>query len=257
MSTFVLSDIHGEYDKFMRMLDVIHFTDEDTLYVLGDVLDRGPEPIKILMEMMKYPNIIPLIGNHEVILMEMMKYPNIIPLIGNHEVMGLPCLKFLLNEITNGFINDISNDPTLLYAFIDWTNNGCQTTISEFSKLTTEEREMVLDYLGEFSLFETLNVNDNKYILVHGGLGNFSPDKKLEDYSIDEIVWERPDYNKAYFDDVYVITGHTPTQYIEDNDRPGYIYRKNNHIAIDCGACSMTGRLAAICLDNDEEYYVD
>ena len=77
------------------------------------------------------------------------------------------------------------------------------------------------------------------------------------DYTIDEIVWERPDYNKAYFDDVYVITGHTPTQYIEDNDRPGYIYRKNNHIAIDCGACSMTGRLAAICLDNDEEYYVD
>ena len=237
MSTFVLSDVHGEYDKFMRMLDIIHFTDEDTLYVLGDVLDRGPEPIKILMEMMKYPNIIPLIGNHE--------------------VMGLPCLKFLLNEIDNGFINDISDDPTLLYAFIDWTNNGCETTIKEFSKLTSEEREMVLDYLGEFSLFETLEVNDNKYILVHGGLGNFAPDKRLEDYSIHEIVWERPDYNKAYFDDIYVITGHTPTQYIDDNDRPGYIFRKNNHIAIDCGACSRVGRLAAICLDNDEEYYVD
>ena len=49
MSTFVLSDIHGEYNKFINMLDKIHFSDKDTLYVLGDVLDRGPEPIKVRM----------------------------------------------------------------------------------------------------------------------------------------------------------------------------------------------------------------
>ena len=35
----------------------------------------------------------------------------------------------------------------------------------------------------------------------------------------------------------------------------GYIYRKNNHIAIDCGACFPGGRLAAICLDTGEEFY--
>ena len=31
-------------------------------------------------------------------------------------------------------------------------------------------------------------------------------------------------------------TGHTPTQAIRNNPNPGYIYRRNNHIAIDCGA---------------------
>ncbi|MCR5105617.1 MAG: fructose-bisphosphatase class III [Eubacterium sp.] len=236
MSTFVLSDIHGEYNKFMKMLDEIHFSDNDTLYVLGDVLDRGPEPIKVLMEMMKYPNIIPMIGNHE--------------------VMGLPCLRFLLNEITDDFIEKMEEDPVLLYAFLDWFINGCESTIDEFKKLSSEEREVVLDYLGEFNLFETLKINDKKYILVHGGLGNFSKDKKLEEYTIDEIVWTRPDYNKAYFEDVYVITGHTPTQYIESNERPGYIFRKNNHIAIDCGAYHPDGRLAAICLDDGSEYYI-
>ena len=112
------------------------------------------------------------------------------------------------------------------------------------------------DYLGEFSLYETLEINGNKYILIHGGLGNFSKDKKLEDYTIHEIVWTLTNYDEAYFDDIYVITGHTPTQFIEANDKPGFIYRKNNHIAIDCGACHPDGRLAAIRLDDGEEYYV-
>lgn len=57
------------------------------------------------------------------------------------------------------------------------------------------------------------------------------------------------------FSDKYVITGHTPTQAIRNNPNPGYIYRRNNHIAIDCGATYPGGRLAAICLDTGEEYY--
>ena len=52
-----------------------------------------------------------------------------------------------------------------------------------------------------------------------------------------------------------VISGHTPTQLIEENPRPGYIYRHNNHVAIDCGACFAGGRLAAFCLDSGEEFY--
>ncbi|MGO4865364.1 metallophosphoesterase [Ligilactobacillus ruminis] len=55
--------------------------------------------------------------------------------------------------------------------------------------------------------------------------------------------------------DTFVITGHTPTQTIEDNPRPGFIYRNNNHIAIDCGAHYPGGRLVAICLETGEEFY--
>ena len=46
MATYVISDIHGEYGKFMELLDIIHFSDEDILYVLGDVVDRGKNPVK-------------------------------------------------------------------------------------------------------------------------------------------------------------------------------------------------------------------
>lgn len=41
MVIYCMSDIHGELDKFERMLDLIHFSDEDHLYILGDVIDRG------------------------------------------------------------------------------------------------------------------------------------------------------------------------------------------------------------------------
>ena len=93
--------------------------------------------------------------------------------------------------------------------------------------------------------------------MVHAGLGNFSPQKDIEEYSLHDLVWERADYEKCYFEDMYVVSGHTPTQLIEENPRPGFIYQKNHHIASECGACFPDGRLAAFCLDTGEEFYVE
>ena len=39
--TYVMSDLHGHYQKYLQMLDMIHFSDNDDLYMLGDVVDRG------------------------------------------------------------------------------------------------------------------------------------------------------------------------------------------------------------------------
>lgn len=38
---YAMSDIHGRFDKYKEMLSLIDFTPRDTLYVLGDVIDRG------------------------------------------------------------------------------------------------------------------------------------------------------------------------------------------------------------------------
>ena len=53
MSTYVISDIHGEYEKFNDLLKKIDLKDTDTLYVLGDVLDRGHHPIRTLLQLME------------------------------------------------------------------------------------------------------------------------------------------------------------------------------------------------------------
>lgn len=38
--TYVMSDIHGMYEKYIEMLMTIQLNDEDTLYILGDMIDR-------------------------------------------------------------------------------------------------------------------------------------------------------------------------------------------------------------------------
>ena len=79
MATYVISDIHGQYNMFIELLDKIDLKDTDTLYILGDVLDRGPHPIKTIRKLMEMPNAICLVGNHE--------------------FMAMKCLEFLMKEI--------------------------------------------------------------------------------------------------------------------------------------------------------------
>ena len=38
-------------------------------------------------------------------------------------------------------------------------------------------------------------------MLVHAGLGNYRPGKKLEEYSLEELTMVRPDYQTQYFPD--------------------------------------------------------
>lgn len=63
--TYVLSDIHGNLRRFESIMKQINLQSDDTLYVLGDVVDRYPDGIKILRRIMKMPNARMLMGNHE------------------------------------------------------------------------------------------------------------------------------------------------------------------------------------------------
>ena len=183
----------------------------------------------------------------------MMQHDNIFPIIGNHELMALPCLRFLIEEITEENIKLI--DEKLVDKLFAWQLNGGSTTSDEFHQLTNDEKQAIIDYLGEFTAYEEVKAGEKTYLLIHGGLDNYESGKDLEDYTLHDIVWARADYDTRYFPDKLVVTGHTPTQYIEDNPHPGYIFRKNGHIAIDCGCNETNDRLAALCLDTGKEFY--
>ena len=62
---YVISDIHGCYDLFLAMLEKIRFSDEDTLFFLGDAADRGPEGIRVMQDLMQRENVLCLLGYHE------------------------------------------------------------------------------------------------------------------------------------------------------------------------------------------------
>ena len=70
---YAISDIHGAYDKYIKMLEKIKFNDDDTLYVIGDVIDRGKDSIKILQDMMNRANVFPILGNHEIMALSVLK----------------------------------------------------------------------------------------------------------------------------------------------------------------------------------------
>lgn len=65
MSTYVMADIHGEIDRYHAMLDLINFSADDQLYIIGDIIDRGSEGLTILQEIMDKGNVHFILGNHE------------------------------------------------------------------------------------------------------------------------------------------------------------------------------------------------
>ena len=62
---YCISDIHGYYDLFCRLLDKIRFRDKDKLYVLGDIIDKGPDSIRLAKLLFSMPNVYCIAGNHE------------------------------------------------------------------------------------------------------------------------------------------------------------------------------------------------
>lgn len=232
---YCISDIHGDYIRYTTMLKMIDFSEDDVLYVLGDILDRGNEGMKILLDMMLRPNVYPILGNHE--------------------YMAMQTLKWLSDDITEESLATLSSDK--IEGINEWLNVGGMTTIDEFRKLSDDEKEMVLEYLEEFSLYEEVTVEGKDFVLVHAGIDNFSPDKDMEDYELYELIFNKPDYSQKYFEDKYLVTGHTPTRFIHDEisgHSNNTVFIKNNHIAIDCG-CGYDGLLGAICLDTFEDFY--
>lgn len=186
---YVTSDIHGyPFEKFRKMLESVNFSADDFLYVLGDVIDRGDDGVKILRWLMLQPNAQLVLGNHEAMML---------------------ASRFIFDEITEKSIEDLTGSK--LDAYSNWIANGGQKTVDALKIMRGSELEYIFEYLEEAPLIETVSVNGRDFILTHSGLGNFRKDKKLNEYTPHELLWNRPDINTKYFDGVTAVFGHTPT----------------------------------------------
>lgn len=240
---YVISDLHGCYSTYKKLLKKIRFSDKDTLYVLGDIFDRGMNPMSILLDMMKRKNVIPLLGNHE------------------H--MGLPILQFahkcLLNK-TSAESNRNYVDRQLYRNAEDlyncWCHNGGGITLYDFVAREPEERQKILNYVSTFKPYYEVRVNGRDFVLVHAGIphNEFMESKPLREYSVEALVWERIEITDEYYKKKILIVGHTPTHFIHEAN-PGKIFTVGNNIDIDCG-CYYGYNLGAYCMETGEEFYV-
>lgn len=67
MSLYCIGDIQGCDDAFERLLQAMDFSpSRDTLYLLGDLVNRGPESLQVLRRCMALGDAVrPLLGNHD------------------------------------------------------------------------------------------------------------------------------------------------------------------------------------------------
>jgi len=74
MKTYVIGDIHGEYDKLEKVLELSKFDyDNDLLIGLGDIVDRGANWIKCVDILLKIKNRIDIRGNHDAVFLHYIK----------------------------------------------------------------------------------------------------------------------------------------------------------------------------------------
>ncbi|WP_297241102.1 metallophosphoesterase [uncultured Flavonifractor sp.] len=233
---YCISDLHGDYFKYRTLLENLSFQSRDTLYVLGDVIDRGPDGVRLLQDMMTRPNVVPILGNHE--------------------LTAAICLRWLLEEITEARLAALGTEQLAVYQ--NWMHNGGEPTLRALSRLSQEERQELLAYLQEMDLYAQVKAGGRTFVLVHGGLDHFAPDKALEDYELEDFLFCRPRPDAVFYPDRFLVYGHTPTRLLHHqmgNPPSDTIFRHGNQIAIDCG-CGHGGKLGCLCLETLEEFYV-
>lgn len=234
---YVTSDIHGyPLPEFQKLLAKAGFGRTDELYVIGDVIDRnGDGGVAMLRWMMTQENVHFLRGNHEQFL--------------------LSC-DFLFEEITEDGIRLLN--PYRMELYRNWVRNGARPTIHNLRQLIRENREEfddLMDYIREAPLYDILKVNGKVYLLVHAGLGNYSSDREIDEYTDDELVWTRPELIDTYYPGVTVILGHTPTVYY-DTKYSGRMLRTASWIDIDTGA-GRGGAPMLFRLEDEKPFYAD
>lgn len=232
---YVSSDWHGvPYETIQTLLDKANFGDDDYLFVIGDIIDRGEHGVDLIKKIMFKPNI------------KLIR--------GNHEEMLINC-KFLFDEVTNETLDSFKY--TYLTDLRNWQYNGGIPTMDALKNETPEMRQMILEFVEDTPFYDTVAVGDRDFLLVHGGIALDENGKmiKLSECLPYDLIWTRPGFQTEYSHDFMTIIGHTPTAYY-DRENKGRIFKTDTWIDIDTGAaCGLNPCL--LRLDDMQEFYID
>lgn len=230
---YVVSDIHGHYKKFKGLLRAIGFSDEDNLYILGDVPDRGEDTLGILKIVMEHDNIVHIKGNHELFLE-----------------------KYIKND----------SEIQRLYAKF-----GGDEVIEKLEKMDDEQRQVIHKYLKSLPHFVEVAVDGISYVLTHTGYLEDAAPVYCRDNKTINIVesikkWvAESEMNYLLSNDLHyipasvkfdkkLIVGHYPTYNLKETDG---IYYSSGYIDVDNGVgMQKKSKLACLRLEDMKEFYV-
>ncbi len=226
----VVGDIHGCFKSFRRLVEEeLQLTKSDTLYLLGDYIDRGPSSRQVV----------------EYILRMQDSGFDVQPVRGNHEEMLIDAYRSMQN-----------ND------FFLWVMNGAESTLESYGieylsqqgiGVLKELPEEHISFMRELPYYIMLD----DYIIVHAGI-NYHVEEPYNDIS--SMVWCRDcsnDFEKS--GGRIIIHGHTPVPLssLDENE----IRNHPPEINLDTGCVykefTGMGNLTALDIDNRKLYSVE
>ena len=202
---YVCSDLHGEYEAYKTVIDRVG--ENNKLYILGDVIDRGPDGIKILQDIIERQEkgqVEFFMGNHEYMMLE--------SILGKEESESL------------------------------WKYNDKETR-EKYEELSQEEQDKIKNFLQNSLIYKQIREGNQDYYLVHAKAVK-GTNKESQSYKemklgenkskIFEAVFDRAEDDCKVEDiakeGIFTIIGHTPT--ISN----GYqIDINKGYVDIDCG----------------------
>lgn len=182
---YVVGDLHGMYGTYRDVIGSIN--EEDTLYILGDVIDGGQHGIKILQDIMKRPNVKLFLGDHEWKFMrcyEIMKkynlsvqefaiYTRMYDYIKQRDAEVLSEESYthglleIAKQIESKGLERKKIQKNELAQISNWIKDGGMTTLKVFTRLSDEEQEQIIALLVNSIIIGFLSIDGKKECLVH------------------------------------------------------------------------------------------
>ncbi len=225
--TYIVSDVHGEYDLFIKLLEKIKFSDSDTMIICGDVVYKGQDSIKLLKYVLSKPNIKMIIGNHEYDFLK--KYWALMQKALPYEYDKV------LEELKLHFVDD--------GYLLDWDTIDALESLPYY----IEDKDFICVHAGV-----PIDKVNNKILINKARCEDLVYDRRFKEPRV------IPNTEKCIF------YGHTPTSYLIN--KPEIItYPKNNNprsikdyykIHLDLGVW-LHGVLGCFCVETCKPYYVE
>ena len=243
MATYVTSDAHGHVRALDAALNATAPGADDTVFVLGDMIDRGPDPLGVIRLVRSIPGVRVLMGNHE---------------------------RMMLDALLGGDIGDVDT----------WDMNGGWSTSAQLSSESRETLVDILEWFQQLPLYEIAPCAERTFILTHAGIdperactdlraagidledgrgaASATPEQLIHMLALqkpDDLLWIRGPFWGGSTGLVgkdgsgpVVVCGHTPVlslaHYAYDLVNPGLSEELGHGVVVPVGACEETGGVA-------------
>ncbi|MFS1019826.1 metallophosphoesterase family protein [Enterococcus casseliflavus] len=197
---YAISDVHGRLDLLEEAIKTVDLSKpENTLVLVGDYVDRGPNSLGVLQYIMSlksnFPKqVITLMGNHDKMFLDFIFEGDT---LGLENDWNLNTVKSFLSE--HEYFEDISYFENNIYLKKD------------YSVVTNEIRDYIQQrFQSELAFLQSLDYyfESSNFIFVHAGV-----DFDLEDWRESNkfrMIWQRPSFREVNNTGKVLVVGHTP-----------------------------------------------